>query len=286
MKNDSKEIISSSFDDYKNDKIPILNINDSLTKIKDNNIHSKKSIDEIKKSITDLRKNLNSIKNEIILSYEGSTLLCVLFSLKPEVMPELKPEIGGYDFPYVICQFESLPKEDQLKLFPLLPGAIYNIKNFTFKVYMDIVKNFKFVFKLNSKEYIIFAKNSILLTENIDTIVKDNKKSISLGNTINLDKNKIAFLSGISKYYNPPEESGENPEDKSIPINNNRHNNNNKKQFPTSNKNAFEIRSDMIQYAKDVVLHTNNSEYTDIDKLTNKIIESANKFYAFVENKK
>jgi hypothetical protein len=56
--------------------------------------------------------------------------------------------------------------------------------------------------------------------------------------------------------------------------------------YKLQNKNAYEIRESILGYAIDIVKFSSNNKDITTDLMTDKVLEIAQKFYKFVENKR
>lgn len=187
------------------------------------------------------------------LSYEGSVVLCVMLSMKDVAYPHLS----------------NLPSTDQALIRSLIPKDIINFD--TFEVRFDENKDFIITFSTPpyDKEFVLSMFNSVahprpedLKGAGVVPVEKDGDK-IEVGGKIVLNRKGIERLIGVDN------KSKSDPEEDPIP-----------RRQPVAGRNAFEIRSDVMQMALDYATHS-KSHLTPEE-----IVNVAKKFYAFVENKR
>lgn len=187
------------------------------------------------------------------LSYEGSVVLCVMLSMKEVAYPHLS----------------NLPSIDQSLIRSLIPKDIVNFD--TFEVKFDEHKDFIITFSTPpyDKEFVLSMLNSVahprpedLKGAGVVPVEKDGDK-IEVGGKIVLNRKGIERLIGVD---NKPKSDSE---EESFP-----------RRQPVAGRNAFEIRSDVMQMALDYATHS-KSHLTPEE-----IVGVAKKFYAFVENKR
>lgn len=187
------------------------------------------------------------------LSYEGSVVLCVMLSMKEVAYPHLS----------------NLPSIDQSLIRSLIPKDIINFD--TFEVKFDENKDFTIIFSTPpyDKEFVLSMFNSVahprpedLNNSGVVPIEKDGDK-IEVGGKIILNRKGIGRLIGIDNKSKSDTE--EEPQQRRQSV---------------AGRNAFEIRSDVMQMALDFATH-NKSQLTPEE-----VVNVAKKFYAFVENKR
>lgn len=190
------------------------------------------------------------------LSYEGSVVLCVMLSMNEVAHPLLS----------------NLPVTDQTLIRSLISKDI-SVNFDTFEVRFDEHKDFILKFATppiyDTNEVVLTMFNSVahprpedLKGVGVVPVEKDGDK-IEVGGKIVLNRKGIERLIGVD---NKPKSE---PEEEAIP-----------RRQPVAGRNAFEIRSDVMQMALDYANHS-KSHLTPEE-----IVGVARKFYAFVENKR
>lgn len=189
------------------------------------------------------------------LSYEGSVVLCVMLSMNEVAHPLLS----------------NLPVADQTLIRSLIPKGI-SVNHNTFEVRFDEHKDFILIFStspFDKEDVVLTMLNSVahprpedLNGVGVVPVEKDGDK-IEVGGKIVLNRKGIERLIGVD---NKPKSDSE---EETIP-----------RRQPVAGRNAFEIRSDVMQMALDYATHS-KSQFTPEE-----IVNVAKKFYAFVENKR
>ena len=189
------------------------------------------------------------------LSYEGSVVLCVMLSMNEVAHPLLS----------------NLPVADQTLIRSLIPKGI-SVNFSTFEVRFDEHKDFILTFStspFDKEDVVLTMLNSVahprpedLNGVGVVPVEKDGDK-IEVGGKIVLNRKGIERLIGVD---NKPKSDSE---EETIP-----------RRQPVAGRNAFEIRSDVMQMALDYATHS-KSQFTPEE-----IVNVAKKFYAFVENKR
>jgi hypothetical protein len=215
----------------------------------------KKTLAETKKMIENFRDNLAKYPKH--LSYEGSTVLFVLLSLKAEAQVYLN----------------NLPSVDSVTLRTAFPSET----DISF-VWVKFDENKDFIITCpssdpNAKNAPFTFFNTVAHPRPEDLkdmgageiqVEKDGDK-IAVGGKILLDKKGIKRLIGTE---GPRRESKTSEED--LPP----------RRQPVVGRNAYEIRADVLQMAVDWTTHS--KEWRNEDD----VVDVAKKFYAFVENKR
>lgn len=212
---------------------------------------------------------LENFKNKMAvfpkhLSYEGSVVLCVLLSMSEIAYPHIS----------------NLPMVDQVLIRSLLPANIgSNIELFEAK--FDDRKDFllKFTTRSRTESFDLTMFNSVAHPRPEDLkdagtgvvpIEKDGDK-IAVGGKILLNKKGIKRLIGVEP---PRKVENTTSSNEALLVEES------PKRQPVSGRNAFEIRSDIMQMALDYSI-SNKSNLTPEE-----IVEVARKFYQFVENRR
>jgi hypothetical protein len=211
--------------------------------------------DKVKKQ-TEIHKNFIS-KMAVFpkhLSYEGCVVLCFIVSMKEVAYPYLS----------------NLPATDQSLIKSLLPkDIIVNLE--TFEVTFDENKDFILKFatppiynekvKLTMFNSVAHPRPEDLRGAGVVPIEKDGDK-IEVGGKIVLNRKGIEKLIGLDN-------TKKNEFEEEVP-----------RRQPVAGRNAFEIRTDVMQMALDYATHGKSHLSPE------EIVNVAKKFYAFVENKR
>lgn len=210
----------------------------------------RKSFEETKKLIENFREK--TAKYPKYISYEGSAVLCVLLSLSPKA---------------TTC-ITGLPSSDQKIISSLLPEKyLANCSNFEVK--FDDQKDFILIFTADDETiYELSIFNSVIhphpTRENVSgwqVQVENKGEKISVGGLV-LDKKGIQKMIGVE-----PTQKNNNNND--LPA----------KRQSVVGRNAFELRTDIMQMAMDYST-TNKNPMTPEE-----IVDVAKVFYGFVENR-
>ena len=240
-------------------------------------ISTTKGYKETKELMDNFRKKIKEYPKSY-LSHEGSTVLCVLLSISKTDS--------------VIVSMNGLPATDRKMILDLLPEKYIETAAY-FKVMFDKQRDFVLTFdnekidsvyswpdleKEDSKEndmFIIILFNTIIhpqmskIQESVP-IEKEGEK-ISIGDRIILDKKTIQNRVNTQQ-CSPPSTTPLSELTKEEIIS---------RRQPVSGRNAFEIRSDLVQMSMDLLFHNNKSVIPPED-----VIKTAKIFYTFVENRR
>lgn len=224
-------------------------------------------VDEAKKLIQNFKDKMSNYPK--YMSYEGSMVLCVMLSLNPSI----------------IIPLENLPENDQNSIVQSLNAGGYILKKDSqIRVTFDPDKDFVIApLKIIEKMLVMFNSvvhpNAGTPREIAEIPIENVGENISVGGKIIVNKKTLQRLGGI-----PPQSSGEPPQ----ASNPSEHAAQSRQ--PVSGRNAFEIRTDILQMAISWAEYRNGSpnglplgiKYSDPDD----IIKLARQFYSFVENKR
>jgi len=215
---------------------------------------SQKNIDDTKRMLTEVNEKMSNYPKHH-LSYEGSMVVCVLLSMQE----------------FVDVPLNSLPQIDQKLIRSIVPD---NYKNITY-ICVNFDGQHDFVVSLTHQDekicpFRFFLFNAVAhpreedLKDTVKGIVEieDDENTINLGGTIKYDKKRLANLAGTSQ----PQRRVPEPEPSSI--------------LKTTNRNAYEIRADVLQMAIDW------SKSGQVPRTDEQLLELAKKFYTFVENRR
>lgn len=216
-------------------------------------VEKKKSLSETKKMIENFRDNLAKYPKHI--SYEGSTVLCVLLSMKEEAHTHVN----------------NLPSVDYQTIRAAFPQEIA-VNYFTVK--FDENKDFVIIIKVEGKDNVIRTFfNTVAhprpedlkdLGTGVVPIEKEGDK-ISVGGKILMNKKGIKRLIGVEPLKR---NTATQEDDESLP-----------KRQPIAGRNAFELRTDILTLAADWVREVGD------EKTEDEVMRIAKLFYGFVENK-
>jgi hypothetical protein len=216
--------------------------------------------DKVKKQ-TEIHKNFVSKMANFPkhLSYEGSVVLCVLLSMSEVAYPNMS----------------NLPMLDQT-LIKTLVNPVF-LRSGEFKVKFDNDKDFLLIFSSTGQgEFEMTMFNSVAHPRPEDLrdagtgvvpIEKDGDK-IAVGGKIHLNKKGIKRLIGVEP-LNRNATVAADPQVEDLP-----------RRQPVAGRNAFEIRSDVMQMALDYSVSSKS------DLTPEEIVDVAKKFYQFVENRR
>ena len=215
-----------------------------------------KRFSETKKMIETFREKVAKYPKH--LSYEGSMVLCVLLSMKEIAHPSLN----------------NLPMVDQTLIRALVPNKFLGDLDY-FSVTFDNEKDFdmKFSCRSESDPYLMTMFNSVAhpRPEDLKDIgagvvpIEKNGDKISVGGKIMIDKKGIKRLIGMEPLKRDKRVDQE--DEHTTP-----------RRQPVAGRNAFEIRTDIMQMAVDYGVYNKIND-------PNEIVEIAKQFYEFVENK-
>jgi translation elongation factor P/translation initiation factor 5A len=209
-------------------------------------------------------KNFISNYNEIVwISYEGSAIVSALIAvadgttlIKIYQLPEVDREIIYSILKY---RFKFLPEQDV-----------------SFFVSFDKHKNFEFK-KVDKEQYTFSIGNRIASIPpdeassfgGANVKVERKGKEIVIGNKIKLDRNRIQSLTQTSETNSSTKNVNNAP-----PM-----------RTKVSGRNPYELRSDIVENAIDIVKLASVESYDDCDTITTEILKIADRLYAFVEHK-
>lgn len=225
---------------------------DSLNKGK---VISQKNFEETKQLIQSVNEKMASYPKHY-LSYEGSMVVCVLLSMHESANVPLS----------------SLPQKDQTLIKSIIPDEW---KDETYIV-VQFDKEKDFIISLMSSDEKISPHRFTMFntvahprpedltdTSKAEVKIEEKEGTINLGGAITYDKKRLANLAAVSPRDN---RTNEVPEPPSI--------------LKTTNRNAYEIRADVLQMAIDWARREENPRSDD------QLLELAKKFYTFVENRR
>lgn len=189
------------------------------------------------------------------LSHEGSTILSAIIAVSD----------GGY----VFLGDSQLPENDRLVLREAVQTHFGSVGfPASFRVTLDEYKNFEFSFDKDSRKITLGNRvASVPPNESspggLDVKVERRGKEILIGNQIKLERSRIQNL------VNQPD-----------PTNNGANRGGFSPRQKVAGRNAYEIRSDVLEMALD---WAKNSDNKKLD--TDDVLEIAEAFYSFVEHK-
>jgi len=212
----------------------------------------KRKQEETKKVIQSFHKNMATYPKYI--SHEGSTVLCVLLSMEPH------PSV----------RMDGIPASDRDILRHSIPDTLLESDFDDIRVEFDEQKDFVVTFL--EKDVVIHTIrlfNTVIHPQNIQVPtsvvdVEDGDK-ISIGGKVVMDKNAVKKLIGFK-----PELPSKKEEEKDEP-----------RRQQVVGRNAFEIRTDIMQMALDWSTKNGKPNMTP-----DEVVNIAKKFYTFVENKR
>lgn len=216
----------------------------------------RKAFEETKKIIDTFREKTASYPKYI--SYEGSMVLCVMLSMKDVATPHIT----------------NLPMVDQTTLRGLLPDKVAK-KLDSFEVRFD--ENKDFIIKAPNADdtnVCISMLNAVAhpRPEDLkdsgagDVPVENDGDRIAVGGKIIMDKRNIQRLGGIIV-------TGDHKPEADVELA--------PKRQPVSGRNAFEIRTDIMQMALDWSVANNKNGMSPAE-----VVNVAKVFYSFVENRR
>lgn len=224
-----------------------------------------------KKSIEESRKLLDTFNDKLknypkILTYEGSVVLCVALSIN---------EGNGINL-------NGLPQIDRETILSRLPSnALSKMVSFNeayINVEFDNARDFILTYqdkdvhkdappvRLNFFNAVIHPQH----LENNSVPVEGDDEKISLGGKLVFDKKRIQTLVGTSLHSNVGNDTIQK-ENERIPS----------FRQPVAGRNAFELRTDLIQFSMDLLLHNNKGNISPED-----VVKTAKVLYTFVENRR
>lgn len=232
-------------------------ISDQVNTMVEKEVQRRNSEIVANKKIEEVRQMMHTFKERVAnypkhMSYEGSMVLCVLLSMKRVAAVNMR----------------SIPLVDQTLIKSLLPKEV-DVSGFDVK--FDDNKDFILIFNPQDNENITLTLfNTIAhprpedLTPNSDVKVEADGERIAVGDKIKMNKRTIQKLFG--------HEQSEHSVEKEEPS---------QRRQVASNRNAYEIRADVLQMALDWSIAKNKSGLSEEE-----VLQTAKKFYAFVENRR
>ena len=215
----------------------------------------KKAIEESRKLINTFSKNLATYPKP--LTYEGSVVFCVAISVSDGTSVNLN----------------GLPQIDKETIFSQLPPDA-NVKlsagEASINVDFDEMRDFVLSYYTNKFDPIKLKYfNAVIHPQKLcDTNVPVEKEGgkVKVGTHLVLDQRRIAKLVGLT----PSDKKEEEYDDPTH------------HRQPVSGRNAFELRSDLVQMSMDLLFH--NNRHSEISP--KEVVETAKLLYTFVENKR
>jgi len=213
----------------------------------------RKAFEETKKIIDNFREKTANYPKYI--SYEGSMVLCVMLSMKDVASVHIS----------------NLPQVDQDVIKGLFVGAPNKcVTNFSVK--FDNDKDFILLDFYAHNDFTVKMLNSVAhpRPEDLKDVgevvpIENDGDRIAVGGKIIMDKRNIQRLGGIVTGDHKPEMDVELAP----------------KRQPVSGRNAFEIRTDIMQMALDWSVANNKTGMSPAD-----VVNVAKVFYSFVENRR
>lgn len=204
-----------------------------------------RGLDETKKLIENFKEKTSAYPRYI--SYDGSTVLCVMLSMKPVARVHIT----------------NLPSKDQELLVSLVPKDVQY-----FSVKFDEEKDFIFFDFWGNNTLTLNFFNAVAHPRAEDlkdvpptvTVVNDGDK-ISVGDKILINKKAIQAITDQGATKKTEDE---------VP-----------RRQPVAGRNAFEIRTDILQMAIDWSIYSNKNKLTPEE-----ITQVAKHFYSFVESRR
>ena len=214
------------------------------------------------KSIEESRKLLDTFSDKLknypkILTYEGSVVLCVAISVN---------EGNGINL-------NGLPQVDrEVVLSRLPPNASTKLASFEahLDVEFDDTKDFVLTYQPKDGSPLKFNFfNTVIHPQNLpdtNVPVQQDGGKVMVGSAVVLDQKRIQKLIGIV-----PQEKSHRDDAEEFP-----------RRQPVANRNAYEIRADVLQMAIDWSVKTDEFR----QKKDDDVINLAKKFYEFVEDRR
>jgi hypothetical protein len=201
-----------------------------------------------------IRNFKNNVKNwPIHLSYEGSALLCVILALDQQAKH---------------VSLNQLPKIDQEAILKAVGVELYSS---FFEVEFDHIKDFILTLSIRegdtTRKHRLTAFNTVAhprpedFKDSPSVKIEENGETIQVGGKITLNKKNIPKLAGLPDVSSVEEEVSKRP-------------------ILQANRNAYEIRTDVLKMAVDWGMREHFCGNED------DVLKVAKKFYAFVENKR
>jgi hypothetical protein len=225
-------------------------------------IEAKPSIDLRKKSYEETKKIVDTFRDKMAnppkyMSYEGSMVVCVLLSMESPATVRMK----------------GLPAVDQ-ELVKEIVGKLFDPSYRSISVKFDNNKDFicEYDTEKTSTPFILINTVAHPRGEDIcgtpygDVPIKKDGDKIAVGDSIIIDKKNIKKLMGIESTKDSKKEEPE--EDFQS------------RRQPVSGRNAFELRTDILQLSMDYFTHNKKNMSPD------EVVKVAKTFYQFVENKR
>jgi hypothetical protein len=227
-----------------------INLDSALHEIKNVIRPSPEKVEETKKMLNNFKDKVANYPKR--MSYEGSMVLCVMLSMKAVATPNIN----------------NLPVVDQ----ELIHGMVQGEYGW-FEVTFDDNKDFLITLRPPNRDKVI-----ILLINAVAHPTADDLKDVGAGTVpIERDGDKIAVGGKIIlKTKTIQKLLGQTPKEYASPVD--EIEDYPSKRQPVSGRNAYEIRADVLQMAVD---WSGGKCQKPED-----VVEVANKFYAFVEDKR
>ena len=229
-------------------------------KILSSNFVGGKPIEQSKK-LAETKKLLDNVKEKVAaypqyLTYEGSVVLCVLLSVNEGKSISL----GGLPSVDRDMILDKLPTNASLSLL----SATANLE-----VSFDETQDFILTYQCDTPETpptIIRFFNTVIHphhTQDKAVPIKRDGEKISLGGKFMFDKKDIRRRMGLTSNHEKEEEEEYVS-----------------RRQPVSGRNAFELRTDLIQFSVDLLFHNNKNHISPEE-----VVAVAKVLYTFVENK-
>ena len=241
-------------------EVPMKHTIPQISSSPDSDDRKRKVVEESRKMIENFKDKLSNYPKH--LSYEGSMVICVMLYMQREVNVPLN----------------SLPHIDQQLITSIVPD---NYKGFSsLVVKFDKEKDFSVSVtpwksdegKVQSFSFVLFNTVAHPRPEDLKDVtqgtveVEEKEGTINVGgSTIVLDKKRLANLAQLPSRDEQGWRQSE-PEPPSI--------------LKTTNRNAYEIRADVLQMAIDWAKNNESNQRSD-----DQLLDLAKKFYTFVEDR-
>lgn len=219
-----------------------------------------RGFDETKKLVDNFREKVANYPKH--MSYEGSMVLCVLLSMKKVASVNM----------------QNIPSVDQTLIKSLLSKEV-DVSNFDVK--FDDNKDFILVFNpQDNKDLTLILFNTVahprpsdISQEGVNVVpVEDDGDVVKVGGKILVDKRTIRTILGQPSKDSVSNQVAEEPY---------------KKHQPSVNRNAYEIRSDVLQMAIDwAKADARRNSGVNNGASDEELLALAKKFYTFVENRR
>ena len=229
-----------------------INLDSALHEIKNIIRPSPEKVEETKKMLNNFKDKVANYPKR--MSYEGSMVLCVMLSMKAIATPNIN----------------NLPVVDQ----ELIHGMVQGDYGW-FEATFDDNKDFLITLRPPGKDKVI-----ILLINAVAHPTAEDLKDVGAGTVpIERDGDKIAVGGKIIlKTKTIQKLLGQTPKEYSSPVD--EADDFPLKRQPVSGRNAFELRSDLVQMSMDLLFHNNKGNIPPEE-----VVKTAKVLYTFVENK-